>query len=566
MLPPVVALPNSQISFQDQRPSYDFSNGGQLNAPAAHAGVTTGLEQNAAVAGRLNILLLSGRERMAQNLAMVAEIFGAAIGVVRKPGESTASFAARLADAIASLPLDQRLKLEGQLARALSGAQLRMLLAAFKDPGGPDAAKLSVLIELARAKDGDLAARSVVTSYRQNAGEARTDLPPDGGSASNPLPEPPVANANEQQDVAKAATDGDAAIGQSDLKAGEPANSIDGMEEVSGQEPKAEEPGLDASADRGEGHGLPEEKNTAGAMERTGEIRDARSLQAALSREFATTEPQETVGTDGRPLADATGPVSASDVADDSEGDGIDRMRNAFKALIGEVLVETSAQERRQRAEDPPQAMLTLKGWREVDHLYPGMVADAATGRDRAMMADALRAVSADDANLAGASEGKSVEQGIEERARQAAAVAAVAFADQEAAGEHAAEARSGRSFPEALLSQWQMLGEQAGAGRAAPGAGAALAPPLALANYLFARDEDEPVEAGPQEEGRQGFSDSGAGEEKQSGEDAPGEDANAGDQTEALADAEQPMTAHLTRSPESDRANDLYWRMAGWS
>ena len=152
MLPPVISVPSSQISYQEQRPLIEIAGGAHANAAAPQMVAPSALDQSA-VAARLNMLLLSGRERMAENLAMLAEVFGSAIGVTRKEGESSLAFAMRLAEAIAALPLSQRVKLEGQLARALSGAQLRMLLAALKNPEGADAAKLSMLIELARTAE-----------------------------------------------------------------------------------------------------------------------------------------------------------------------------------------------------------------------------------------------------------------------------------------------------------------------------------------------------------------------------------------------------------------------------
>jgi hypothetical protein len=68
MLPPVSTASNAYPAYQDARVPSD-SAGATAALGANTAAKTPGaLEQNNEIAGRLNLLLLTGQERMAQNL------------------------------------------------------------------------------------------------------------------------------------------------------------------------------------------------------------------------------------------------------------------------------------------------------------------------------------------------------------------------------------------------------------------------------------------------------------------------------------------------------------------
>ena len=173
MLPPVQSVSNSQVSYQEQRQPHvretSYPSSAQQSLPVAPPGV----DQNSAIAGKLSLLLLSGQERMSANLVVLADLLGRALGLQRRDSETNASFSTRLTEALAKLTPAEVARVERQLSQAFSGVQLRMIVEAFRNPAGPDAAKLSVFLELARYKDRDLAARTVVTSYRQYSGEPR---------------------------------------------------------------------------------------------------------------------------------------------------------------------------------------------------------------------------------------------------------------------------------------------------------------------------------------------------------------------------------------------------------
>lgn len=175
MLPPVLASTNSYPAATEARARPD-----QSAAPRATATVTPQtpvLAQEAAVAGQLNIMLLSGPERMSQNLATLAEVLGSALKIERRTDETLSDYMGRLIEGIAALPAADRLKLQRLLAQSFAGLQLRTLLEAMASPSGPERATLALYLELYRQTDRDGAMRSVISSYRELSGESRATDP-----------------------------------------------------------------------------------------------------------------------------------------------------------------------------------------------------------------------------------------------------------------------------------------------------------------------------------------------------------------------------------------------------
>jgi hypothetical protein len=118
-------------------------------------------------------MLLSGPERMSQNLATLAEVLGSALKIERRTDETLSDYMGRLIEGIATLPAADRLKLQRLLAQSFAGLQLRTLLEAMASPSGPERATLALYLELYRQTDRDGAMRSVISSYRELAGESR---------------------------------------------------------------------------------------------------------------------------------------------------------------------------------------------------------------------------------------------------------------------------------------------------------------------------------------------------------------------------------------------------------
>jgi hypothetical protein len=198
MLPPVLASANAYASATEakQRPDQTVSaRPTTANVPAA----PTTIAREAAVAGQLNMMLLSGPERMSQNLAALAEVLGSALKIERRVDESLTDYMGRLIDGIAGLPAADRLKLQKLLAQSFAGLQLRTLLDAMANPSGPERTTLALYLELYRQTDRDGAARSVISSYRELAGDLRSsDASPARRTAANdagrPISDAPLPN------------------------------------------------------------------------------------------------------------------------------------------------------------------------------------------------------------------------------------------------------------------------------------------------------------------------------------------------------------------------------------
>lgn len=174
MLPPVLASANQVTTATEARQRPDQI---AITRPATVSPVVTSgrIDQSSAIAGQLNIMLLSGPERMSQNLAALADVLGAALKIERRPEESLNDYMGRLIAGIAALPPGDRAKLQKLLSQAFAGLQLRTLLEAMASPSGPERATLALYLELYRQKDQDGATRSVISSYRELAGEGRSN-------------------------------------------------------------------------------------------------------------------------------------------------------------------------------------------------------------------------------------------------------------------------------------------------------------------------------------------------------------------------------------------------------
>lgn len=198
MLPPVLASANAYASATEAKQRQDQTVSARpptANVPAA----PTAIAREAAVAGQLNMMLLSGPERMSQNLAALADVLGSALKIERRVDESLTDYMGRLIDGIAGLPAADRLKLQKLLAQSFAGLQLRTLLDAMANPSGPERTTLALYLELYRQTDRDGAARSVISSYRELAGDLRSaDASPARRIAANdagrPVADAPLPN------------------------------------------------------------------------------------------------------------------------------------------------------------------------------------------------------------------------------------------------------------------------------------------------------------------------------------------------------------------------------------
>lgn len=598
MLPPVTAVANSSIAFQDPRAAQDGAADTHVRPQGALPQAANGMEQNAAIAGRLNLLLLTGQERMSDNLAIMVNLLGSRLGMERADGESLSAYAGRLVQALGDLTPQMRQSIQRQLSQMFGGLQLRTLMEAFRNPVGPEAATLSIYLELYRVKDKDLAARTVVTSYRQNAGEARANglttptpavagrigagaspaqaaaLPIRTEQGTAPLPEtagePQMAEGDAVDDPMAPVAKGRlfsmqdershkmlklaaARALQATMSYGaEPASRNPAIEPTATQAPEASEsaeaprdrlPGRNAQTADEPASGRPPASRTAEASA-TG-VRTLPDVEHAAAKDA----PIEANRNDTEPRTERSAPLAARSTGTDGEAP-----RNAG---------------------DKTQTLFVLKGWQEeaTRHAEPAMPTDLPAPED--ILPDPARllgstaigedAAAYDPAALPVETEAREAE------ARETPADEVQSLLDHDAEvveqlGEAAPDATSAdraaqdlasprHDMPDAELAQLR----QQVAGREGV--------PLPLVSYLFAAD-DMAEEKGLKHRFNQDYEGESGGQDADgSGEDASESDDETPDETPEQRDSTEAQEQDPVVAPvEGETPNDLYWRMAGWS
>ncbi|TPP09423.1 hypothetical protein [Rhizobium glycinendophyticum] len=175
MLGPVSAQTNLYQPISENRSAVEGRNADRVAAPVTEEPYSASAAT--AIAGNLNIMLLSAPERMSQNLLILTEVLASVLKMKQEPNEPLTAFAARLIDAIATLAPAEQQRLRALLSEAFAGLQLRTLLQALRNPQGPEAATLAIYLELYRQKERDPGARAVISSYRQNGDLAGAPTP-----------------------------------------------------------------------------------------------------------------------------------------------------------------------------------------------------------------------------------------------------------------------------------------------------------------------------------------------------------------------------------------------------
>lgn len=190
MLPPVRAT-SSFVEYQtppSQQPAprqrIDMDNS-PLNIETVASSPLSG--------GRLDILSLSAQLQLAQGFSIFAETIGKLIKLPRREGEALLDYARRLSEAVKAMNPAERAALERTLNQLVKGVSLRLLTEILNDPAGPDAARFAMRMETAQLLDRDLAAKAVVSSYRQNAGVEQLPAVP-SRPASQTSPGQPAGN------------------------------------------------------------------------------------------------------------------------------------------------------------------------------------------------------------------------------------------------------------------------------------------------------------------------------------------------------------------------------------
>ncbi|GAA3055532.1 hypothetical protein GCM10010520_00380 [Rhizobium viscosum] len=168
MLSPIRSASNASLSSQGQTAAIVAGGLDRSVVAPTPVNAVEAADLNAAIAGKLNILLIAARQRMIEALLDIINATGRNIALQRGEGESDQAFAARVADAIRRMPDAEIDAVERQLSDDGHSLPLRVIAAALKDPTGPEATRVIAYFEIISYKDRDLAARAVVRSYRQN--------------------------------------------------------------------------------------------------------------------------------------------------------------------------------------------------------------------------------------------------------------------------------------------------------------------------------------------------------------------------------------------------------------
>jgi len=151
-------------------------------------------ETSGSLFARAAVASLTGEFQLSRSTAVLAEALGKLMNLPRRDGEAIQTYVTRLTEALRALPASQRLALEQQVGKALQGLTLTMLAEILKQPTGPDAARLALLIELSRYKGADLAARAAVSSYQQNnVAHSETTAAPPGQPRQQTAPNQTIA-------------------------------------------------------------------------------------------------------------------------------------------------------------------------------------------------------------------------------------------------------------------------------------------------------------------------------------------------------------------------------------
>ncbi|MGF9693894.1 hypothetical protein AAIH46_13840 [Rhizobium sp. 0TCS1.26] len=168
MLPPVASVTDILRGQSNQPQVVAATPRVLIGQPPAEARVPSDATALTPATDRLTILSVSGQMQLAQGLSVAAETVGAMMKIARRESEPLSDYAGRIAEAIAALSSAQRAALQRALNQLVKGLTIRLLAEILQNPAGPEATRLSLQLESRTARDRDLAARGVVSSYRQN--------------------------------------------------------------------------------------------------------------------------------------------------------------------------------------------------------------------------------------------------------------------------------------------------------------------------------------------------------------------------------------------------------------
>ena len=553
MLPPLSATASTPLLYKSQRFDVAAATAG-VSPQAEQSTAISGLELNAAIMGKLNLLLLTSDERIAQNFSILADVFGRSLGLARKDGETAASYAQRIVEALANLPPERRTVIETQLDQLFKGLKLQMVIAAFENPSGTAATAMALHIE-ADASDRDLATKSVVTTYLQNDADER-----------------PVSNVQRpnpsQVSAAKSAPIAAETAAASVKREGEPvASSGIAVQKFPGEGGTTQASRMEASSriESGEGR-IPQAQ-----LERPG-------LPSALTRPADLLPNPSVQGEMQADAGDAAGHHQDrlhNSIGSQEKGSAVYAAQAKSSAPSGQQIKAKASLAIEQTVIGQPDApqpqkietLYALKGWQEVTTL-------TSPGKSETPQPDSLGKFL--KASLFAEPMTRAQRTPFETDARQpidpgktdenVKASRQALTPDPAEVKTDAEQQNATRLRGDALVAA---LAESAEAELAAlsstPAARNAAA--LPMVHYLFARDNEQETRAEElnypfQHGGGDGFED----QEENPEQNSSGEDEDAIGVESVEADSEEPVSLSPGGSAEGENANDLYWKMAGWS
>lgn len=166
MLPPVRAALSSTADYHSQ--AQTAVNPARV-AVSAHASQSQQTSEDILSNARLDAASLSAQLKLAQGSSILAETIGKLLKTPRRENETLIDYTARLFEAVQALKPQEIANVERLLNQIVKGISLRLMAEILKEPSGPTAARLAAHFEAANIAQRDLATKTVVSFYRQNA-------------------------------------------------------------------------------------------------------------------------------------------------------------------------------------------------------------------------------------------------------------------------------------------------------------------------------------------------------------------------------------------------------------
>lgn len=216
MLPPITTASSADVPFGNL-PAQQVS-GSSVSTIEKIAPKQETPTSVASLFARANLSSLSREIQFSQNVTVLADAIGRMLNLPKLGGETATGYVKRLTAAIDALPQQQRISLEAKISQLLPGLTLSLLVATIKNPTGPQAARLALLVETAPHRGSDLAAKAVATAYRQNIGAENRPVPTSQAPAGKLQSATVVSQVTASTNIPSAAKAG-AVVGQPSLQA-----------------------------------------------------------------------------------------------------------------------------------------------------------------------------------------------------------------------------------------------------------------------------------------------------------------------------------------------------------